>query len=162
ASRRRLERTAMEVERKHQDGEARRRYIETILKRAATGVVSVDGAGRLGTVNPAAARLLGVAGDFSSLPMSAVFGAPELKPRAIPTDLHALLNEAVALNERALPDIHIHRRFAASLPTTSVDPDQIRRVIVNVMDNAIEAMEQRGDIDIETQHDQANNLVRIV
>jgi len=44
----------------------------------------------------------------------------------------------------------------------SHDPEQIRRVVINLIDNAIEAMEQRGTIEIETQHDRSNNLVRIV
>ena len=44
----------------------------------------------------------------------------------------------------------------------SVDPEQMRRVIINLVDNAIEAMDQRGAIEIETQHEPANNLVRIV
>ena len=44
----------------------------------------------------------------------------------------------------------------------SVDRDQIRRVIVNVVDNAIEALNGRGTIEIETQHDQPNSLVRII
>ena len=43
ASRRRLERSAVELERKHHDVEGRRRYVETVLDRLATGVVSVDG-----------------------------------------------------------------------------------------------------------------------
>ena len=59
ASRRRLERSAVELERKHQDVEGRRRYVETILERIATGVISVDTAGRIRTVNSAASRLLG-------------------------------------------------------------------------------------------------------
>jgi two-component system nitrogen regulation sensor histidine kinase NtrY len=43
----------------------------------------------------------------------------------------------------------------------TVDPEQFRRVIINLVDNAIEAMDRRGAIDIETQHDRANNLVRV-
>ncbi len=39
---------------------ARRRYIETILERVATGVISLDDAGRISTVNGAAERLLGL------------------------------------------------------------------------------------------------------
>src|SRR5213078_3401153 len=57
-SRRRVERSTIELERKHQEVEGRRRYIETILERITTGVVSVDAAGAITTVNGAAARLL--------------------------------------------------------------------------------------------------------
>ena len=54
------------------------------------------------------------------------------------------------------------RRFAESLPKVAIDPEQIRRVVINLIDNAIEAMEQKGTIEIETQHDRPNNLVRII
>ena len=60
ASRRRLERSSVELEKKHHDVEGRRRYVETVLERIATGVVSVDAAGRIRTANSAASRLLGI------------------------------------------------------------------------------------------------------
>ena len=44
-SRRKVERSTIELERKHQEVERRRRYIETILERITTGVVSVDAGG---------------------------------------------------------------------------------------------------------------------
>ena len=43
-----------------------------------------------------------------------------------------------------------------------VDPEQLRRVIINLVDNAIEAMERRGVITIETEHDPANSVVRVM
>ena len=60
------------------------------------------------------------------------------------------------------PDVEIRRCFAASLPKVSIDPEQIRRVLINLIDNAIEAMERRGDIVVETQLDTGNNLVKVV
>ena len=59
-SRRRLERSTVDLERKHLEVEGRRRYIETILERIATGVVSIDAAGSISTLNSAAMRLLGL------------------------------------------------------------------------------------------------------
>jgi two-component system, NtrC family, nitrogen regulation sensor histidine kinase NtrY len=299
ASRRGLERRARDVERKHQDVEGRRRYIETILERIATGVVSLDGAGNIGTVNAAAARLLGVSGEVVGLPASAVFGSPSLQPlaqlideasrsrtevrpqevaithegrelhlavtttplqredgvaegvvmvfddvtpliraqkvatwrevarrlaheiknpltpiqlcaerlrrhfsaapettrqlvdectttivgeveslkglvdefsqfarmpapRAVPTDLQVLLNDALALYDGIFANVAIRRHFQPDLPQVTIDPEQIRRVIINLVDNAVEAMEQHGVIDVETQHDPGHNLVRVV
>ncbi|MGH9348532.1 MAG: ATP-binding protein [Vicinamibacterales bacterium] len=299
ASRRRLERSAVELERRHQEVEGRRRYVETILERIATGVVSVDGGGRIGTVNNAAARLLGVDSAVSGRPASSVFGRSELKPlailidealrsrtelrpqevaitregrelhlavmatpltrqdgvseglvlvfddvtplvraqkvaawrevarrlaheiknpltpiqlcaerlrrhfsgapgetrqlvdectttivgeveslkglvdefsqfarmpapRAVPTDLHQLLAEALALYTGIFTDVEIRRQFNGPLPAIPIDPEQIRRVVINLVDNAIEAMNQRGAIDVETCHDPGNSLVRIV
>ena len=59
-------------------------------------------------------------------------------------------------------DVEIRRHFSDGVPAVSVDPEQIRRVVINLVDNAIEAMEQRGAIDIETHHEQANNIVRVI
>ena len=66
----------MELERKHQDVEGRRRYVETVLERIASGVVSVDAAGRIRTWNSAARRLLGIDSDVSGQRAADVFGAP--------------------------------------------------------------------------------------
>ena len=83
-------------------------------------------------------------------------------PRAVATDLHGLLEDALALYRGLLADVAIRTRFADGLPKVSVDPEQIRRVVINLVDNAIEAMERRGTIDVETQHDAKNALVRVV
>ena len=49
ASQRTLVRSRGDLEHKTREAERRRRYIETILERIATGVVSIDAAGRLST-----------------------------------------------------------------------------------------------------------------
>jgi two-component system nitrogen regulation sensor histidine kinase NtrY len=299
ASRRRLERSAIDLERKHEEVEGRRRYVETVLDRITTGVVSVDINGRIRTWNSAATRLLGIESDVTGLPASAVFGGPELTPlallvsgasvsrqdarpqevaitrdgrelhlvvmstplrrsdgqaegavivfddvspliraqktaawrevarrlaheiknpltpiqlcadrlrrhftdappatrelvdectstivgeveslkglvdefsqfarmpapRAVATDLHHLLDDALSLYRGLFTDVDIRPRYAGALPTVSVDPEQMRRVIINLVDNAIEAMDRRGVIEVETYHEAQSNLVRIV
>jgi two-component system, NtrC family, nitrogen regulation sensor histidine kinase NtrY len=299
ANRRRLERSSVELERKHHDVEGRRRYVETVLDRLATGVVSIDATGSIRTWNAAASRLLGMDARVAGLPASAVFGTRELKPlaiaideasrnredmrpqevsvtlegrevhlavmttplrrddhttdgmvvvfddvspliraqkaaawrevarrlaheiknpltpiqlcaerlrrhfiqapeptralvdectttivgeveslkglvdefsqfarmpapRVLPTDLHALLDEALALYQGLFTEVELRRHFAEGMPKVGVDQEQIRRVVINLVDNAIEAMDRRGVIDLETEHDRANNVVRIV
>jgi two-component system nitrogen regulation sensor histidine kinase NtrY len=83
-------------------------------------------------------------------------------PRTVSTDLHELLTDVLSLYQGIFPGVEIRRRFAASLPKVSIDTEQIRRVLINLIDNAIEAMEQRGTIEIETQHDPSNNFVRVI
>ena len=78
SSRRRLERAGIDLERKHEEGEGRRRYIEAILERIATGVVSIDRSGRIGTINPSAVRLLEVDADVIGSPAVDVFARPDL------------------------------------------------------------------------------------
>ena len=54
------------------------------------------------------------------------------------------------------------RRFAPGVPLVRLDAEQVRRVIINLVDNAIEAMERRGEIVVETQLDRANSVARVV
>ncbi|MPZ21540.1 MAG: HAMP domain-containing protein [Luteitalea sp.] len=80
ASREKLERSRLELERKSLEAEGRRRYIETILKRIATGVVSVDSGGIISTMNSAAARLLTLDASVVGRPYAGVFGRADLVP----------------------------------------------------------------------------------
>ena len=294
-SRRRVERSTIELERKHVEVEGRRRYIETILERITTGVVSVDATGAITTINSAAARLLSLDRSIVGQPARVVFdrldlqpvnallagalrpaqgvpsssrdagraktepaaqeiaipregqelhlavvatalvgedGAPEgvvlvlddvtpliraqkvaawrelcaerlrrhfaggppaarvlveectttivgevesLKglvdefsqfarmpaPRTVPTDLAPLITETLALYNGIFTDVHIEQQFAPGVPLVRLDAEQIRRVIINLVDNAIEAMERKGRILVETQLDAANGVVRI-
>jgi two-component system nitrogen regulation sensor histidine kinase NtrY len=297
-SRRRVDQSTVELERKHQDVERRRRYVETVLERITTGVVSMDAAGVVTTINGAAVRLLGLdrpavglaaatlfaRGDLApidallsrvehaagELPTEeialareghelhlAVVAAPlvredgaregvvlvlddvtpliraqrvaawrevarrlahEIKnpltpiqlsaermrrffgdtagpgrqlvdectqtivgeveslkglvdefaqfarmpaPRAVPTDLQRLVNETLALYDGLLAEVAFTRQFQ-DLPLVRIDPDQLRRVIINVVDNAVEAMECRGRIVVETAHDPGHSLVRLI
>jgi two-component system nitrogen regulation sensor histidine kinase NtrY len=298
-SRRRVERGTIDLERKHVEVEGRRRYIETILERITTGVVSVDASGVIATINSAAARILSLNRQIIGQPALAVFdradlqplgkvlagaghgkmqptaydialaregqevhlaavatalvgdtGTPEgvvlvlddvtpliraqkvaawrevarrlaheiknpltpiqlsaerlrrhfsgasaqakalvdectativgevesLKglvdefsqfarmpsPRTVPTDLAQLITDTVALYNGIFSDVRIEQRFAPGVPLVRLDVEQIRRVIINLIDNAIEAMERRGDIVVETQLDTGNSLVRVV
>ena len=72
------------------------------------------------------------------------------------------LDGALALYHGLLPNVRIERRYAPSLPKASVDPEQMRRVVLNLVDNAAEAMGRAGTIWLSTEHDQGNNLLRIV
>jgi two-component system nitrogen regulation sensor histidine kinase NtrY len=308
SSRRRLERASLDLERNHQEVEARRRYIETILERVATGVVSIDPDGRIGTMNSAAVRLLGAdlsvvgrpavdvftradlqpinavldqaarartdavaqevrlvrdgreltvaaaatrlvgtGGDYDGMvlvlddvtpliraqkvaawrevarrlaheiknPLTPIqlsaermrrkltdldTGRTELvqectttiigevealkslvdefsqfarmpAPRAVLSDLHAVLDETLALYNGLFREIRIERRFAEALPPVRLDLEQIRRVVINLVDNAVEALGgsaapprpdgQPPTIVVETRHDPGNGVARI-
>ena len=66
-------------------------------------------------------------------------------PRTVPTDLRAAHRPTrIALYNGIFTDVRIDQRFAPGVPLVRLDPEQIRRVIINLVDNAIEAMERRG------------------
>ena len=301
-----LELSRAEVQRKGREVEGRGRYIETILKRIATGVISLDQSGRINTMNSAAARLLGLdqsavgqmfddvfarqdlrpllsipqgaartrggtAGHeitlvrdgrdlhlavaatplrdegasvgtvlvfddvtpliraqrvsawrdvarrlaheiknpltpiqlsaerlrrhFSAAPPATrelvdecstnIVGAVEsLKglvdefsqfarmpaPKAVPSDLHVLLDEALALYA-GLPRVTVVREYDAAMPVIRVDPEQFKRVVINLVDNAVEALASerdglpasaQGTISVQTTWDESHRLARLV
>jgi two-component system nitrogen regulation sensor histidine kinase NtrY len=93
-------------------------------------------------------------------------------PKAVPEDLHRLLDDALALYNGLFQNISIERRFDPGLPAVRIDIEQIRRVIINLVDNAVEALggssaqphtaEGGPTIVVETRHDPAQGVARIV
>jgi len=61
--------------------------------------------------------------------------------RLAPADINAVTAEALAVFHGRLDGIALHREFAASLPVVKADAELIRRVIINLVDNAAEALE---------------------
>jgi len=314
-SQRRLELSRIDLERKNAEIEDRRRYIETILERIATGVVSIDDRGRISTVNSAATRLIGLEQSVVGADAATVFSRDDLEPlgallrraaarqavssaqevslaregrelflaaaatplpvasagraggeegpgggtvlvfedvtpliraqrvaawrdvarrlaheiknpltpiqlcaermrrhfatappharalseectttiiseveslkalvdefaqfarmpapRLVPTNLHALLDETLALYDGLFRAIHLEREYAADLPPVRLDAEQIKRVVINLIDNAVEAiggMEPEGPspaaglITLRTRYEAANGVARI-
>ena len=93
-------------------------------------------------------------------------------PRAVPSNLNAVLNETLSLYNGLFTQIRLDLQFATVLPPVRLDIEQIRRVVINLVDNAIEALggmqasTRAGDqppcITIETQHDATNAVARII
>jgi two-component system nitrogen regulation sensor histidine kinase NtrY len=85
-SREKLEQSGRDLEQKNIEVEGRRRYIATILERVATGVISLDDAGRISTVNGAAERLLGLGAPAVGMPARDVFAREDLRPLLVLLD----------------------------------------------------------------------------
>jgi two-component system nitrogen regulation sensor histidine kinase NtrY len=298
-SRRKIDRSTVELEQKHLEVEKRRRYVETILERITTGVVSIDAGGSITTINSAAARLLSLPRTSVGQPAVGVFDRPDLRPlaalvagavravtepsaqeiavtregleihlaavatplvgesgasegvvlvfddvtpliraqkvaawrevarrlaheiknpltpiqlcaerlrrhfstapptakalvdectetivgeveslkglvdefsqfarmpspRTVPTDLSQLIADTIALYNGLFAAVRIDQLSAPDLPLVRLDPEQVRRVIINLVDNAIEAIERQGEIVVETQLDAAHSIVRVI
>jgi two-component system nitrogen regulation sensor histidine kinase NtrY len=83
-------------------------------------------------------------------------------PRTVLVDLAPLIADTLTLYAGLFADVTIEQQFAAGVPLVRLDPEQIRRVIINLVDNAIEAMNRQGCIVVETQRDESNSVVRII
>lgn len=92
-------------------------------------------------------------------------------PRAVPTDLNRVLVETVGLYSGLFKTIVLERRLAHGLPMVRLDAEQIRRVVINLVDNAVEALGgpaagprpdgQPATIELATAHDPVNGVVRV-
>jgi signal transduction histidine kinase len=77
-----------------------------------------------------------------------VFAKP-VDPKLSPTDLVKLLEQAVALTEKAIHDKKIEVRLEAEdIPPVMVDAAMITDAFVNVIRNAVEAVEENGHLRI--------------
>ncbi|MBJ6725890.1 sensor histidine kinase [Geomesophilobacter sediminis] len=63
-----------------------------------------------------------------------------------PCDLNALLKEALTLYVEAHRDINFALKTDDTLPLIPLDRDQIKRVLINLLDNAVAAIEEQGEI----------------
>ncbi len=82
-------------------------------------------------------------------------------PVARPTDLRPLVDAVANLYRESHPALTLTTRHADDLPMLEVDPDHIKRAILNLVDNAVEAVGGRGDVAVETAPVAAGDRVRI-
>ena len=85
---------------------------------------------------------------------------PVLVPR--PTDLRPLVESVVALYREAHPALTLATRHAENLPPVEVDPDRIKRAVLNLVDNAVEAVGSTGEVVVETTLVAENGHARII
>jgi two-component system nitrogen regulation sensor histidine kinase NtrY len=79
-----------------------------------------------------------------------------------PTSLHEVIDQALSLYDGLFPGIVIERREAADLPELRLDPDQMKRVLINLVDNSIAAMDERGRIVVATEYDRGAARARLI
>jgi two-component system nitrogen regulation sensor histidine kinase NtrY len=95
-------------------------------------------------------------------------------PRTVPTDLNRLVDDTLRLYGGVLQhaSLRVQSNLAADLPVVRIDTEQIRQVIINLVDNAMEALggpsapsRPNGHapiIAISTNYDRRNSVVRLV
>ena len=85
--------------------------------------------------------------------------APQMK-RVSP---HEIIEKVVSLYTGAHRDIEFVLTLDETMPTITCDPEQIRRVFVNLFDNAIQAMGHKGHLWVTTECDRRRHraIVRV-
>lgn len=72
--------------------------------------------------------------------------------KATPNNLNEVLNECLVLYQEAHKNIEFERSLADELPITNLDREQIKRVIINLLENAVAALNDKGKISIESTY----------
>jgi PAS domain S-box-containing protein len=73
--------------------------------------------------------------------------ARQRKPQRAPVNLHQILEDTLILREYdlRLKKIRVHRDLDPNLPVTSADFNQLQQVFLNILNNAIDAIDETGE-----------------
>ncbi len=82
-------------------------------------------------------------------------------PHMVRGSLHDIIEKVSALYRGGHHDVEFVQDFDFSVPEINLDREQMRRVFVNLFDNAIQAMKQKGRIWVSTKMDWKSQRVRI-
>jgi two-component system, NtrC family, nitrogen regulation sensor histidine kinase NtrY len=80
--------------------------------------------------------------------------------RPMPNDLNQIVNEALVLFKEGHHGIQF-QFGAGDLPPVELDRDQMKRVLMNLLDNAVAAVEGRGEIKLATSYERARGVVTL-
>jgi two-component system nitrogen regulation sensor histidine kinase NtrY len=79
----------------------------------------------------------------------------------LPNDLSKVIRESISLFKELPKNISFEFIERDKVPTCNLDKDQMKRAIVNIFDNAVDAIENEGNITIETSYDKIFQIARI-
>jgi two-component system nitrogen regulation sensor histidine kinase NtrY len=78
-----------------------------------------------------------------------------------PGSLHEVIDQALSLYDGLFSEVTVERRLAPDLPAVRLDSGQMKRVVINLVDNAIEATGRKGTVTISTEFDRGHGRVRL-
>jgi signal transduction histidine kinase len=69
----------------------------------------------------------------------------------VPLDINAAVRRTVQILSTQISDsVDVQLELAAELPRSKIDPEQFRQVLINLIQNAIQAMDGRGRVTVST------------
>ncbi|MBI2880676.1 MAG: PAS domain S-box protein [Candidatus Tectomicrobia bacterium] len=84
---------------------------------------------------------------------------PEPRPRSC--DLHDLIRETIALYSGYPKTVCFETDFDERLGRVNLDEEQMKRVFINLIDNAIDAVPEKGHLRVRTFRDDFRGMLRI-
>jgi two-component system NtrC family sensor kinase len=84
-------------------------------------------------------------------------------PAKAEADLNKIVNSVASLVRKqfSFKNITIEENLADNLPIVRLDRDQFQQVVVNILINAMEAIERDGKIRVETSHDESRRTIEL-
>ncbi|MFQ5454869.1 MAG: ATP-binding protein [Nitrospirota bacterium] len=85
-------------------------------------------------------------------------------PAQSPNNIHHIIMDVVNLYKGIYKDMDILCDFADDIPLLNIDRDQIKRVFINLFENAVEAMNNKGRLWVNTSYDpvQERTIIEVI
>jgi two-component system nitrogen regulation sensor histidine kinase GlnL len=82
--------------------------------------------------------------------------------RPLPTNLHQVLDALLELHvqPRDWPGVRVERQYDPSIPRLELDPDRMSQVFLNLIRNALQAMDGRGQLTLRTRVESGYHLAQ--
>lgn len=78
-----------------------------------------------------------------------------------PNDLHMVVEMVLSLYSAVPGGVKIGRDLDLALPPVNVDPEQMKRVLINLVDNALDALDGEGEIVLKTRYLKEREVVAL-
>jgi two-component system, NtrC family, nitrogen regulation sensor histidine kinase NtrY len=85
---------------------------------------------------------------------------PAIQPE--PNDLNSIVRETLTLYQEAHRGVKFAFEADTKLPLLTLDRDQIKRVIINIFENSLAAMNQAGTVEITTCYDSELKMASLI
>ena len=99
-------------------------------------------------------ELKGLVNEFSSFARM-----PTSNP--VPDNINEIIRESISLYRETQKDVEIVFNESDQVPLLKVDREQMKRALINILDNAIDAIDGKGEVMIALSHKKEEGVVSI-